>query len=133
MAQVSGGVEGGYGDGGEQCGDPAQQRFDRARCRQVQENPVLVLFDLGCHFEEGEDHGAGLGRGEGRVGERVRTEGMVQDLGATRQQKPRGIGQERRGRGAVAVEVALDRLDIVFAIPSRAVEVFVHVLGRRRS
>jgi hypothetical protein len=83
----------------------------------VQEHPVLVLFDLGCHFAEGEDHGAGLGRGEGRVGERVRPEGMVQDIGATRQQKPRGIGQERRGRGAVAVEVALDRLAIVFAIP----------------
>jgi hypothetical protein len=84
MAQASGGVEGGYGDGGEQRGDPAPQRFDGARRRQVQENPVLVLLDLGRHFEEGEDHGAGLGRGEGRVGECGRTEGMVQDLGGTR-------------------------------------------------
>jgi hypothetical protein len=30
------------------------------------------------------------------------------------------------------VEVTLDRFDIVFAIPPCAVEVFIHVLGRRR-
>ena len=32
---------------------------------QVEEDPVLVLFDLGRHFEEGEDHGGGLGVGQG--------------------------------------------------------------------
>ena len=43
----------------------------------MQENPVLVLFDLRGHFEQREDHGGGLGRGQGRVGERVGAEGMV--------------------------------------------------------
>ena len=95
----------------------------------MQENPVLVLFDLRGHFEEREDHGGGLGRGQGRVGERVGAERMVQDIGATREQEPRGVGEEGRRRGAIAVEVILDRLDIVFAIAPGAVEVFIHVLG----
>ena len=112
--------------------DPVQQRFDGTRRRQVEENAVLVLFDLRGHLEQGEDHGGRLGRGQGRVGERVRAEGMVEDIGGARQQEPHGVGEERRRRGAVAVEVTLDRLDIVFAIPPRAVEVFIHLLGRRR-
>ncbi len=33
--------------------DTVQQRFDGAGTREVEEDPVLVLFDLGCHFEEG--------------------------------------------------------------------------------
>lgn len=131
MLKTSGGVQGGDRDGGEPCGDPAQPRFDRARGRQVQEHPVLVLLDLGRHFEQGEDHGAGLGCGEGRVGERVGAEGLVEDIRGARQQEPRGVGQERRRRGAVTMEVTLDRFDIVFALPSCAVEVFIYVLGRR--
>ena len=132
MSKTSGGVQGGDRDGGEPRGDPAQQRFDGARRRQVQKNPVLVRLDLGRHFAQGEDHGAGLGRGEGRVGERVGAEGMVEDIRGARQQEPRGVGQERRRRGAVTVEVTLDRFDSVVAIPPRAGEVFIHVLGRRR-
>jgi len=31
----------------------------------MEKNPVLVLFDLGCDFEEGEDDGRGLRLGEG--------------------------------------------------------------------
>ena len=131
MSKTSGGVQGGYRDSGEQRGDPAQQRFDRARCREVQENSVLVLLDLSRHFEQGEDHGAGLGGGEGGVGERVGAEGMVEDIGGARQQEPRSVGQERRRRGAVTVEVTFDRFDIVFAISPCAVEVFIDVLGRR--
>ena len=49
-----------------------------------QENPVLVLFDLRGHFEEREDHGGGLGRGQGRVSERVGAERMMQDIGPAR-------------------------------------------------
>jgi hypothetical protein len=98
----------------------------------VQENPVLVLLDLRGHFEAREDHGRGLGRGQGRVRERVRAERMVQDVGATGEQKPCGVREERRRRGAVAVESILDGLDIVFTIAPRAVEVFIHVLGGRR-
>jgi hypothetical protein len=131
MTKTLGGVQGGYRDGGEQRGDPTQQRFDRARCREVQENPVLVLLDVRRHFEQREDHGAGLGRGEGRLGEGMRAQGMVEDLGGAGKQKPRGVGQERRVGGAVTVEITLDRFDIVFAIPPCAVEVFIHVLGCR--
>ena len=98
----------------------------------MQENPVLVLFDLGRDFEQREDDGAGLSRGESRVGQRVRPERMVKDIGATRQEEPHGVGEKGRRGGAVAVEVALDRLNIVFAIPTGAVEVFIHLLGRRR-
>jgi hypothetical protein len=97
----------------------------------VQENPVLVLLDLRGHFEEREDHGRGLGRGQGRVRERVRAERMVQDVGATGEQKPCGVREERRRRGAGAVEIILDGLDIVFTIAPRAVEVFIHVWGGR--
>lgn len=66
--RVSGGVQGRHGDDGEQGRDPVQQGFDGTRGGQVQENPVLVLFDLRGHFEQGQDDGPGLGRGEGRVG-----------------------------------------------------------------
>ena len=51
----------------------------------MQENPVLVLFDLRGHFEEREDHGGGLGRGQGRVGERVGAERMMQGIRPARQ------------------------------------------------
>ncbi len=98
----------------------------------MQEHPVLVRLDLGRHFAQGEDHGAGLGRGEGRVGEGGRAEGMVEDVSSARPQESRGVGQERRGRGAVTLEVMLHRLDSVCAMPSCAVEVFRHVLGCRR-
>ena len=94
----------------------------------MEEDTVLVLFDLGRHFEEGEDHGRGLGLSQRGVLQRVRAEGMVQDIGGTRQEKPHGIGQEGRRGGAVTVEVTLDRLDIVFAIPTRAVDFFIHPL-----
>ena len=73
----------------------------------MEEHPVLVLFDLGCHFEQREDHGGRLGGGQSRVCQRVGTERMVEDIGGTRQQEPRGVGEERRRRGAVAVEVTL--------------------------
>ena len=108
-----------------------QQRFDGTRRWQVQENPVPVLFDLRGYLEECQDHGSGLGRGEGRVRERVRPEGMVQDVGTTGEEQPCGVREKGRGRRAVTVEVALDRLDIVFAIAPSAVEVLVHVLGCR--
>jgi len=98
----------------------------------VHENPVRVLFDLCGHFEEREDHGGGLGRGQGRVGERVGAERMMQDIGPAGQQEPRGVGEEGRGRRTVAVEVILHRLDIVFAIAAGTVQVFIHVLRGRR-
>ena len=98
----------------------------------MEENAVLVLFALGRHFEEREDQGGGLGGGQCGVDQRGGAERMVQDIRGARQQKPQGVGQAGRGRGAVAVEVTLDRLDIVFAIPPRAVEFFLDPLGCRR-
>lgn len=44
-----------------------QERFDWAGRRQVEENPVFVLFDLGRHFEQREDNGARLRGGQGGV------------------------------------------------------------------
>ena len=70
--------------------------------------------------------------GQGGMVQRVGAEGMVQDIGRTREEEPHGVGQEGRRRGAVAVEVTLDRLDIVFAIPAGAIEVFVQHLGGGR-
>ena len=118
----------GTGTAESRVGDTVQERFDGAGRRQVEENAVLVLFDLSRHFEEREDHGGGLGRGQWGVGQRVGAEGMMEDIGGARQQEPHGVGQEGRRRGAVAVEVTLDRLDIVFAIAPGAVEFFIHLL-----
>ncbi len=119
---ASGRVQRGDRDGREQGGDTVQERFDRAGRREVEEKAVLVLFDLGRHFEEREDQGGGLGGGQCGVGQRVGAESMGQDRGGARQQQPQGGGQEGRGRGAVAVEVPLDRLDIVCALAPRAGE-----------
>ena len=101
----------------------------------MEEDPILVLFDLRRHLEEGENHRGGLGVGERRVLQRVRAEGMVQDIGRTREQQAHGVGEEgRRGR-AVTLQITLHRLDIVFTIPAGAIEVFVQHLvwgGRKR-
>ena len=98
----------------------------------MEENPILVLFDLRRHFEEREDQRGGLRGGQWGVRQRVGAEGMVEDIGGARQQEAHGVRQEGRRRGAVTVEITLDRLDIVFAIPPRAVEFFIHSLRRRR-
>ena len=97
MAKTSGGVQGGYRDGREQRRHPVQQRFDGARRRQVQENPVLVLFDLRRYFEEREDQRGGLRRGQWGVRQRVGAESMMEDIGGTGQEEPRGVREERRG------------------------------------
>ena len=65
MDGASGRVQRGDGDGGEQSGDTSQERFDRTGRRQVEENPVFVLFDLRRHFEEREDQRGGLRGGQG--------------------------------------------------------------------
>ena len=85
----------------------------------MEENPVLVLFNLGCHFEESEDHGRGLRLGQGSMLEGVRPEGMMEDIGGTRQEEPHRVGQEGGGRRAIAVEVILHRLDRIFSVPLR--------------
>ena len=121
-------VDRGEWDEREQGRHTVQQRFDGAGTREVEENTVLVLFNLGRHFEEGEDHGRGLGLGQRSLLECLGAEGMMQDIGSTRQQEPHGVRQEGRGGGAVAVEVTLDRLDIVFTIPTRTVDVLIHAL-----
>ena len=64
---ASGRVQRRDGDGGEQGGDTMQERCDRAGRWQVEENPVLVLCDLGRHFEQREDNGAWWRGGQGSV------------------------------------------------------------------
>ena len=54
---------------------------------------------------------------------------MMEDIGGTRQEEPHRVGQEARGRRAVAVEVILHRLNVIFAIAPCAIEVFVEHLG----
>ena len=99
----------------------------------MQEDPILVLFDLCRHLEESENHRGGLGVGERSVLQRVRAEGMVEDIGRTREQQAHGVGEEGcRGR-AVTLQITLHRLDIVFAIPAGAIEVFVQHLRWRGS
>jgi hypothetical protein len=48
---------------------PGQQHCDRARRRQGEEHPVLVLFALRCHLQEGAEPGGGLGRGPDCTGQ----------------------------------------------------------------
>ena len=129
---ASGRVHYGNGDGSEQCGDTGQERFDWTGCRQVEEHPVFVLFDLRRHLEEREEQRGGLRRGPWGVRQRVGAEGMVEDRGGAGQQESHGVGQEGRRRGAVTGELTLDGLDVVCAIPPCAVEFFIHPLRRRR-
>jgi hypothetical protein len=110
--------------------DTVQQRFDGAGPREVEEDPVLVLFGLSCHFAEGEEHGRGLGLGQRGLLQRLGTEGLMQALGGTGQQEPHGVREAGRRRGAGAGEGTLDRLDMVFAGPTRAVDLCIHPLRR---
>lgn len=60
----------------------------------MEENPILVLFDLEGDFEEGQDDGRGLRLGQGRMLQGVRPQGMMQDIGGTREEESHRIGQE---------------------------------------
>ena len=55
---------------------------------------------------------------------------MVEDVRSTREQQPEGVGQKGRGRGAVAAQVYLDRLDCIFTIAPGTIEVLIEH-GRR--
>lgn len=54
-----------FRDGPEQGRHPLSQCVDRTGTGEMEENPVLVLFDLGGAFAEGEEDGRGLRLGEG--------------------------------------------------------------------
>jgi hypothetical protein len=118
-------VDAGKGDQRQQGRHTVQQRFDGAGTREVAEEPLLVLFDLCCHFEEGENDRRGLGLSERGLLERRGAEGMRQDLSSTSQEEPHSMRQEGGCGGAVAVEVTLDRLDLVCTIPTRTVAVLI--------
>jgi hypothetical protein len=96
----------------------------------MEEDTILVLFDLCGDFAEGQDDGRGLGLRQSGVLQRVRAQGMVQGRGRTRAYQTHGIGQEGRRGGAITLQITLHRLAIVFAIPTGALEVFVDHLGR---
>jgi hypothetical protein len=71
-----------------------QEGFDRAGTGQVEQDPVLGLFDLGRHFQEGQNDRGGLGVGEPRVLEGVRAQGMVQGIRRTGESQTHSIGEE---------------------------------------
>jgi hypothetical protein len=98
----------------------------------MEEDALLVLFDLRGHFAEGHNDGRGLGLREPGVLPSLRAQGMVQGLGRTGEQQPRRMGQEGRRRGAIAAQVHLDRLDGIVASAASAIEVFVQHRGGGR-
>ena len=95
----------------------------------MQEDAILVLFDLGGNFEEGEDDGRGLRLGQGGMLQGVRPQSMMEDIGRTSQEEPHSVGEETGRRRAVAAEIIFHRLDIIFASPTGAIEVFIEHLG----
>ena len=56
----------------------------------------------------------------------------MEDVGRAREHQAQGVGEAGRRRGAVTLESTLDRLAIVFAMPSCAVACFIHPRWRRR-
>ena len=57
----------------------------------------------------------------------------MQDIGRTGQEEPQTVGEKRRRRRAVAMEIAFYGLDSILAIAAGAVEVLVqHLRGRGR-
>jgi hypothetical protein len=115
----------------EQGSDTVQARFDGAGTREVEEDAVLGLLALGGHFDEGEEQGGGLRLGSRGMVQGLRAQGMMQDRGGTGQEELHGLDQKGLSRGAVAVESTLACLDIVFPIPTRAVEFLLHPRWRR--
>jgi hypothetical protein len=105
--------------------DALEQHLDGARAGEVEEDAILVLFDVGRYFEEREDQGGRLSVSQRRVLQGVRAQGMVEDIGGTGQEQTAGVGQEGRCRGAVTMEVAFHSLDRIFTGATGAVEVFV--------
>ena len=97
----------------------------------MEKDSVLVLFDLGGAFAEGEDNRRGLGLRQRGVLEGVGAQSMMQSIGGPREHQPHRVGQEGRRRGPITVEVHFHRLDIVFAIAPGAIEVFVKHLRSR--
>ena len=82
-----------------------EEGFDRAGTGEMEEDAILVLFDLRGDFEEGENDRRGLGLREHGVLQGVRAQGMVQGIGRTREHQPHGVGQEGGRRGAITAEV----------------------------
>ena len=88
----------------------------------MEEDPVLVRFDVCRHFAEREHHGRGLGLGQGGVLEGMRTPGMMEDRRRTGQEETHTVGQARRRGRAVAVESTWHGLDIIVAMAAGASE-----------
>ena len=95
----------------------------------MEEEALLVLFDLRGHVEEGQPDGRGRGLRAHGVLQSLRASGMVQGIGRPGKQQTHRMGQEGGRRGAIAAQVALDRLDGIFAIAPSALEVLVEHLG----
>ena len=108
-----------------------QERLHWAGTRQMEEDAVLILFDLCRNFEEGQNERRGLRLGQGRVLQRLRAQRMMEGLGRAREYQPHRVSEARRRRGSITAEVHLHGLDGIFAGASGAIEVFIeHGWGR---
>ena len=74
------------GDRGQPGCDTRQERLDRAGPRQLEEEALFVLFDLGGHFAESPEAWRGLGRREGGRVEGREPPGLVEAVGRPREQ-----------------------------------------------
>jgi hypothetical protein len=108
---------------------PVQERFDRARTGQMESHAVLILLDLCCDFAQRQPHRRGLRLGHCGMGQRVETPGMVEDIRRTGQEQAHGGGQTGGGGGESTAQVMCEGLQGVFAVASRAVQVFIQQLG----
>ena len=91
----------------------------------MEEDAILILFDLCGDFEEGQDDRRGLGLGECGLVSGGGPQGMVADVGRTREQQPERIRQESGRRGAITAQVYFHCLDIIFAIAPGAREFLI--------
>ena len=62
-----------------------QEHLHKVGTQQVEEDPILGLFDVGRHFDGDEYEDQGLGVGERRVLQRVRMQRIVPCISGTGQ------------------------------------------------
>ena len=91
----------------------------------MEEDTILVRFDLGGNFEESQDDRRGLSQRQRGMLQRRGPQGMVQDVGGTREEQPQRVGEKGRRRGPITAPVNFDRLDSVFARAPGTIELFI--------
>lgn len=102
-----------------------QECLHRAGARQMEEEAILIRFDLGGDFAEGQEDRRGLGLCECGMVSGGGPQGMVEDVGRTRAQQPERIRQDSGRRGAITAPVYCHCLDIIVAIAPDAIEFLI--------